>query len=174
MIKLIQGLPAGVYWHSSNDIESEGFSNQKYFSYKTVLSGVWRQYDGGFISWTPWWFTDQPSGDKAENCAHVRLQDAHAGKWGDAPCSDTYYYICERGFWIKVSIWPPNYKCLLSVSVSSDRSFIHYHYHANNPIDGPQHNSFDSYNSTQLGAFGRHLGDIWETSWFCSYEWATS
>ena len=43
-------------------------------------------------------YTDQPSGDKAENCAHVRLQDAHAGKWGDAPCSDTYYYICERGF----------------------------------------------------------------------------
>ena len=69
---------------------------------------------------------------------------------------------------------PPNYKCLLSVSrlsscprygqinicVSLDRSFIHYH--ANNPINGPQHNAFDSCNSTQLGAFvcGRHLGFV--------------
>merc|ERR1712192_346868 len=80
------GLPADWYWHSSNDIESEG---------------VWKQYDGGFISWTPWWRSDtnDPSGGKAENCALVKLsENGFAGRWGDNSCSDVFRYICERGF----------------------------------------------------------------------------
>ena len=80
-------------------------SNQKvslikrYFPQKTVLSRVWRQYDGGFISWTPWWGADNPDGGRAQNCGKVYLSESEtAGQWADAPCSDTYHYICERGF----------------------------------------------------------------------------
>merc|ERR1711908_87841 len=77
------GLPNGLYWHSSNDIESEG---------------VWRQYDGGLISWTPWWNSkyNDPEGGNAANCGVVFLYDnSDAGKWGDDACLlHANYYIC--------------------------------------------------------------------------------
>merc|ERR1711971_1356057 len=78
------GLAASWYWHSSNDIESEG---------------VWKQYDGGLISWSPWWIDNNPAGGKTKNCGDVHLaEDEFAGRWGSATCSDAHYYICERGF----------------------------------------------------------------------------
>ena len=73
-----------------------------------VCSGVWRQYDGTFLSWTPWWSTSpggqgHPNGGKAKNCAEAYfLEDTYAGQWSDEPCSKEFWYICERDFWIKV------------------------------------------------------------------------
>jgi len=77
------GLPKSWYWHSSNDIESEG---------------VWRQFnDGELISWTPWWQASQPDGGQAANCGKVHFsEDRYAGKWGDEACSSALRYICER------------------------------------------------------------------------------
>merc|ERR1712192_302694 len=76
------GLPSADYFHSSNDIESEG---------------VWRQFDGGFLSWTPWWGPGGfPTGGKAKNCVVVSLSDGdYAGIWGAAICSNPHRYICE-------------------------------------------------------------------------------
>merc|ERR1711973_252118 len=77
------------HWTSANDRGAEG---------------VWRQYDGTFLSWTPWWSTgpgDQghPNGGKAANCADIFLsEDTYAGQWSDEPCSTEFGYICERDF----------------------------------------------------------------------------
>merc|ERR1711872_979526 len=78
------------YWHSANDILSEG---------------VWRQYDEKLISWTPWWRTHagnyaaDPDGGKAQNCAGIYLtEDGFAGRWFDDPCESSYRYICESSF----------------------------------------------------------------------------
>ena len=69
------------------------------FPLKSLQSGVWKQYDGGVISWTPWWAADDPNGGKAVTCALVFLsEDANAGQWADRSCSTAYHYICERGF----------------------------------------------------------------------------
>ena len=69
------------------------------FPLKSLQSGVWKQYDGGVISWTPWWAADDPNGGKAVNCGKVYLsEDANAGQWADGICSRANYYICERGF----------------------------------------------------------------------------
>merc|ERR1719479_541744 len=51
------GLAADWYWHSANDIKSEG---------------VWLQYDETPISWTPWWAKNADGGN-TQNCAHVYL-----------------------------------------------------------------------------------------------------
>merc|ERR1711934_620955 len=77
------------YWHSANDIVSEG---------------VWHQFDEKLLSWSPWWNTDsdgsdEPDGGKEQNCGVVALtEDKHAGKWADTLCSAPRHYICERGF----------------------------------------------------------------------------
>ena len=91
-------MPTGTAQMTSNQKVS---LIQRYFPQKTFPSGVWQQYDGGFISWTPWWQAkyNDPDGGKAENCAHVHLsEDELAGQWGNAHCSNAYHYICERGF----------------------------------------------------------------------------
>ena len=66
---------------------------------KFVLSGVWRQYDEGLLSWTPWWGHEQPLGGRDYNCGAVGLaEDVNAGKWATSPCSATLmHYICEKG-----------------------------------------------------------------------------
>merc|ERR1712004_277970 len=73
------------YWHSANDIESEG---------------VWRQWNGTLLSWTPWWAQivySEPNGGEAENCGGVSLRVGEwAGKWWSNPCSEGYRYICEK------------------------------------------------------------------------------
>jgi len=76
------------YWHSANDIVSEG---------------VWRQFDESILSWSPWWNMQansyEPDGGREQNCGLVGLsQDHHAGKWAADPCSKQRPYICERGF----------------------------------------------------------------------------
>jgi len=79
------------YWQSAND---------------NVVEGVWRQWDGTLLSWSPWWGayslhpeTTEPSGGEAENCAEVFFGPGiYAGKWDNAPCSAQVHYICERGF----------------------------------------------------------------------------
>ena len=72
---------------------------KRQFPHKTDLSGVWKQYDGGLISWSPWWKPNEPSGGKAENCAVVDLsEDKYAGQWADLPCSAATHFICEIGF----------------------------------------------------------------------------
>jgi hypothetical protein len=77
-------LPFAWYWHSGNDISSEG---------------VWRQYDNQMILWSPW-FWDGRNGGRASNCAVVDLSEGdNAGEWGDAPCTHAtkaHPYICER------------------------------------------------------------------------------
>merc|ERR1712212_625967 len=76
-----KGLPYGRYWHSGNDILSEG---------------VWRQYDEQMILWGPW-FWDGKDGGRGSNCAGIDLsEDKDAGEWDDAPCTDAKFYICER------------------------------------------------------------------------------
>ena len=94
-----QGL-AAPYWHSANDKMSEGCVSHRMLS-NTFLLGVWRQYDGTLLSWTPWWstLTDEPDGGRAQNCGGVTLsQEEHAGKWFSHWCTELMYYICERGF----------------------------------------------------------------------------
>merc|ERR1711973_991702 len=77
------------YWTSANDRGAEG---------------VWRQYDGTFLSWTPWWSTmpgsqGHPNKGKDANCAEIFLsEDTYAGQWSDEPCSRGYKYICEMDF----------------------------------------------------------------------------
>merc|ERR1712192_231437 len=78
------GLPDHWYWHSSNDIESEG---------------VWKQYDGGLLSWSPWWSAqfNEPAGGKTENCGAVQLsENDYAGQWGAGACSTAYHYIVKE------------------------------------------------------------------------------
>merc|ERR1712080_221789 len=78
----VKGLPADYYWHSGNDILSEG---------------VFRQHDGSHILWQPIWYGDDPQGGTAENCLLVRLSaDSSAGKWWDDPCTIAHRYVCER------------------------------------------------------------------------------
>merc|ERR1719341_2724102 len=71
------------YWHSGNDIESEG---------------VYRQGDGELLAWQPLWYNGvEPSGGTAQNCLGVHLAtDANSGKWWDDPCNNVFNYICER------------------------------------------------------------------------------
>merc|ERR1719400_926591 len=67
---IAQGFPADKYWHSANDIMSEG---------------VWRQYDEELLSWSPWWFDEEPLGGKERNCGRVALkEDRYAGQWGSS------------------------------------------------------------------------------------------
>merc|ERR1712037_476997 len=72
-----------TWWHSGNDIDSEG---------------VFRQADGELIVWTPpFWGYNEPNGGTGENCLVVCLDsNEYAGKWWDAPCTLNYHYICER------------------------------------------------------------------------------
>ena len=97
-----QGLVAGWYWHSANDIKSEGkhqLINIRNIIHLTFQSGVWLQYDETPISWTPWWITNEPDGGNTHNCAHVNLGgDENAGKWSAYICTESYHFICERGF----------------------------------------------------------------------------
>ena len=59
-------------------------------------SGVWRQYDGEMILWSPW-FWDQINDGTASNCAIIALgKDKNAGQWADEPCTNVRHYICER------------------------------------------------------------------------------
>ena len=62
-----------------------------------IFQGVWEQYDGQLILWTPYWAPDDPNGGTGQNCGAVGLRkDAYAGKWADDPCTNSHYYICER------------------------------------------------------------------------------
>jgi len=75
----------GYWWHSANDIASEG---------------IWRHYDETALTWSPWWKSDNnnPDGGRAQNCAHVFLaEDVYAGQWGDSVCQEAQQYICEKG-----------------------------------------------------------------------------
>merc|ERR1712037_220965 len=77
-----EGLAADWYWHSANDLMAEG---------------VWEQYDGQLLLWTPWWAHEQPSGGTGRNCGVVGLStDRYAGQWVSAICATSYHYICER------------------------------------------------------------------------------
>ena len=72
---------------------------------KFHLSGVWRQYDGQLLSWTPWWLEMAYQGSVAPqrgNCALISLSDRkwEAGRWSAGPCKDEgqlgeFNYICE-------------------------------------------------------------------------------
>jgi len=74
--------PADWYWHSANDIRAEG---------------VWEQYDGQMILWTPWWYSDYPQGGTGENCGRVAFTtDGYAGQWATRSCTSSYHYVCER------------------------------------------------------------------------------
>merc|ERR1712018_937555 len=69
-----EGLPFGWYWHSGNDIVSEG---------------VWRQYDKQMIVWGPWVYR---TGGRGENCFVIGLfEDVNAGDWGDDLCPKGHY-----------------------------------------------------------------------------------
>merc|ERR1712203_501065 len=73
-----EGLPTGWYWHSAND---------------TTAEGVWEQYDGQLILWTPWWATENPYGGTARNCGRVALTtDRYAGQWATDVCTTSYHY----------------------------------------------------------------------------------
>ena len=111
-----QGLPGGGHWHSANDIASEGLHHKsdksttyniyeyelKYYINLNLLSGVWRQWDGTLLSWTPWWSQitrHELGGAEASNCAGISLGGGEwAGKWWTAVCStpNIWRYICER------------------------------------------------------------------------------
>ena len=59
--------------------------------------GVYRQYDGSLLLWTPFWYGGQiePTG-AGQNCLMVRLATDLAGQWFDEPCMNARHYICER------------------------------------------------------------------------------
>ena len=94
--------------------------------YNFTFQGVWRQYDGTLIDWTPWWqglvyinggdpktrsskykckansklsfFSVDPNGGERENCAAFVLDTgSSSGQWFDAACTTSWRYICERG-----------------------------------------------------------------------------
>merc|ERR1712203_675469 len=66
------------YWHSGNDITAEG---------------VWEQYDGQLILWTPWWAWQHPYGGTAQNCGSVSLTTGiYAGQWASYACTLSYHY----------------------------------------------------------------------------------
>ena len=64
---------------------------------KRFFKGVWRQYDGSMVPWSPWW-RDGKDGGRGENCALISLiiNSDSAGDWVDNPCDRGYNYICER------------------------------------------------------------------------------
>merc|ERR1712080_184118 len=77
-----QGIKQDWYWHSGNDIMSEG---------------VWRQWDGEMIVWQPTWDSSDPNGGTAQNCLIVSYhENAYAGKWADTLCTPLRHYVCER------------------------------------------------------------------------------
>merc|ERR1712179_481393 len=84
-----QGLSAAGWWHSGNDIQSEG---------------VYRQANGEFILWTPMWSDwlghepeHEPNQGREANCLGITISnDAYAGKWWDEICTTAHPYICER------------------------------------------------------------------------------
>ena len=54
-----------------------------------ISQGVWEQYDGQLILWTPYWAADDPDGGTGQNCGVVGLRtDGYAGKWASAPCTE--------------------------------------------------------------------------------------
>ena len=61
------------------------------------LKGVWRQYDGSMVPWTPWW-RDGKNGGRRDNCALISLiiNGDTAGDWVDYDCDGSEYYICEK------------------------------------------------------------------------------
>merc|ERR1712183_123686 len=72
-----QGMKTDWWWHSGNDIQSEG---------------VYTQADGKYILWQPIW-----NGIRGHDCLMVCLDEsAAAGHWMDEPCTALIYYICER------------------------------------------------------------------------------
>jgi len=77
-----QEMEGTYYWHSGNDIDSEG---------------VYKQADGEYISWQPIWHAGAPEGSTEENCLGVFLGTyAYSGQWTDGPCTAGLPYICER------------------------------------------------------------------------------
>eukprot|EP00091_Calanus_sinicus_P002611 TRINITY_DN12694_c0_g1_i3.p1 TRINITY_DN12694_c0_g1~~TRINITY_DN12694_c0_g1_i3.p1 ORF type:complete len:160 (-),score=14.56 TRINITY_DN12694_c0_g1_i3:8-487(-) len=70
------------WWHSGNDIDSEG---------------VYRQADGEYVQWVPSWYGDDPNSGTAGNCLGVRLDTSqYSGKWWDEPCNNNHHYVCEK------------------------------------------------------------------------------
>eukprot|EP00092_Neocalanus_flemingeri_P072184 GFUD01088813.1.p1 GENE.GFUD01088813.1~~GFUD01088813.1.p1 ORF type:complete len:154 (+),score=23.23 GFUD01088813.1:82-543(+) len=78
----IQEITVAFWWHSGNDLDSEG---------------VYRQFDGKLLQWQPIWYSDDPNGSTGQNCLAVGLDvSAYSGKWIDNGCTNLYNYICER------------------------------------------------------------------------------
>ena len=95
----LQGLAEAWYYHSANDLKSEGVSKQFITFGEFFTSGVWRQFDGDMILWSPWWVGDHPDGGRDHNCGRVALaESSNAGKWASGDCEYSHRYICERGF----------------------------------------------------------------------------
>merc|ERR1712071_609804 len=77
-----QGDKADYYWHSANDLLSEG---------------VYRHYDESLLLWQPNWYDLEPGGGTGQNCLMVRLDATdRAGKWWDDICTTSRHYICQR------------------------------------------------------------------------------
>ena len=115
MIMQLQGYIGEWSWHSANDIESEGcvfiiYICLLHLFHFTFLSGVWRQWDGTLLSFTPFWYQHvraEPGGGSAENCGGVGWgvksdpTMSAAGQWWANACSREHHYVCEKGIWIK-------------------------------------------------------------------------
>merc|ERR1711970_815784 len=76
------------FWHSTNDIDSEGVHRQGLY--------------GEYLTWQPSWNDvgyPEPDGGTAANCFGFYLGPSkNSGKWWDAPCTTQKRYICERTF----------------------------------------------------------------------------
>ena len=76
-------------------------SNPANNAHLTTVPGVWRQWDGRVVPWTPYWnaANNEPNGARLENCGAVSFGPGElAGKWRSHFCSTPQYYICEKWF----------------------------------------------------------------------------
>ena len=91
---LYQEIHGGLYWHSGNDIQSEGKILLPKINY--FCPGVYVQADGEMILWTPIWHDSYPKGNTNYNCLLVRLDVTQSGHWYDENCNTAHTFICER------------------------------------------------------------------------------
>ena len=74
-------------------------SNLANNAHLTTVPGVWRQWDGRVVPWTPYWnaANNEPNGARLENCGAVSFGPGEgAGKWWSYFCSTPLNYICEK------------------------------------------------------------------------------